>query len=226
VFGLIVVLSWVLSKFIISNDGTKAPVRRRGMKSGRDVRYYDAPLILILIVGSGLYLGVQSAQSPPGAAVSFIGEKAFSIPPKGSVVLAWWDQSGPFEASGDRVLWDLYMEHIPASMAHQDQLVGCIYLSNATAAYGKLNSLNVSYVYVAGGYFLPIATLVNSCGLAGSPGDYYQLGSSRTLPVVEPAAQSLFLSLMLNESSTLSPHFKLVYSSDYPAVRLYQVLPP
>jgi hypothetical protein len=226
VFGLIVVLSWVISKLLVSNDGTRAQVRRRGMKSGSDVRVYDAPLLLLLIVGSGLYLGTQSALNPPGATISFVGEKVFAIPPKGSAVLSWWDQSGAFEALGDRVFWDLYMEHVPTSMAHQDELVGCIYLSNATAAYAKLNALNVSYVYVAGGYFLPIGTLVNACGLPGSSSDYYLLGKSQTLPVIESPAQSLFLSLMLNESSSLAPHFKLVYSSDYPATRLYQVLPP
>ena len=111
-------------------------------------------------------------------------------------------------------------------MAHQDQLIGCIYLSNVTAAYAKLKALNVSYVHVAGGYFYVVAPLVNACGLPGSPSDYYQIGSSQTLPVIEPPARSLFLSLMLNESSSLSPHFKLVYSSDYPAIRLYQVLSP
>jgi len=40
------------------------------------------------------------------------------------------------------------------------------------------------------------------------------------------SAKSLFfLSLMLNANSYLSSHFKLVHSSDYPAIRLYQVLP-
>ena len=187
---------------------------------------YETSLVLLLVLGSGLYLGIQFALNPPSASISLVGEKVYTIPPKGSAVLSWWDQGGTFEAFGDRVLWDLYLEHIPASMAHQDELVGCIYLSNLTAAYAKLNALNVSYVYVAGGYFQPIAPLMNACGLPGSPIDYYQLGPTPALPAIEPPAKSLFLSLMLNESSSLSTHFKLVYSSDYPAIRLYQVLPP
>src|SRR2546425_3988024 len=224
-FGLIVVLSWVLSKLPVSNGGTRTLVRRRVIKSGRsDLHVYEASLVLLLVIGSGLYLGTESALNPPGILLG--GQDVNKIPPKGSVVLAWWDQSGPFEALGDRVFWDLYLEHVPASMAHQDQLIGCIYLSNVTAAYAKLKALNVSYVHVAGGYFYVVAPLVNACGLPGSPSDYYQIGSSQTLPVIEPPARSLFLSLMLNESSSLSPHFKLVYSSDYPAIRLYQVLPP
>src|SRR5437870_404151 len=224
VFGLIVVLSWVLSGLPAWNGGIRPPVRRRATKSSRHVHVFEASLVLLLVVGSGLYLGIQSAQNPPGATILVVGEKVYAIPPKGSVDLSWWDHSGPFEALGDHVLCDLYLEHIPASMAHQDQLVGCIYLSNVTAAYAKLRALNVSYVHVAGGYFKPIAPLLNACGLPGSPSDYYQVGSSKTLPVIEPPAESLFLSLMLNESSSLSPHFKLVYSSDNPAERLYQVL--
>jgi hypothetical protein len=223
VFGLIVVLSWLISRLLRSDDGTKSLVRRRGVKSAKNIRAYDAPLLILLIVGSSLYLGFQSAQNPPGVLEG--AADVYKIPPKGSVVLTWWDQSGPFEALGDRVFWDLYLEHVPASMAHQDRLISCIYLSNVTAAYATLRALNVSYVHVAGGYFYVVAPLVSECGLPGSPSDYYQIGSSQTLPVIEPPAQSLFLSLMLNESSSLSPHFKLVYSSDYPAVRLYQVLP-
>ena len=223
-FGLIVVLSWVLSKLPVSNGGRRPLVRRRIIKSGRDLHVYEASLVLLLVIGSGLYLGTQFALNPVGILLG--GEDVYNIPPKGSVVFSWWDQGGNFEAFGDRVFLDLYLEHLPASMAHQDEFVGCIYLSNVTAAYAKLKALNVSYVYVAGGYFYPIATLVNACGLPGSPGDYYRPGSTLTLPAIEPPAKSLFLSLMLNESSSLSSHFKLVYSSDYPAIRLYQVLPP
>jgi len=223
VFGLIVVLSWMISKLLSSIGGQKTPVRRRGTRLGRDTRVLQASLLLLLVVGSSLYLGFQSAWNPPGVLSG--AQDVYKIPPKGSLVLAWWDQSGPFEALGDRVFWDLYLEHVPASMAHQDQLVGCIYLSNTTAAYAKLRALNVSFVHVVGGYFYVVAPLVNSCGLPGSPSDYYQIGQSQTLPVIEPPAQSLFLSLMLNESSALSPHFKLVYSSDNPAVRLYEVIP-
>src|SRR5438105_2397434 len=56
VFGLIVVLSWVIARLLASSGGPKALVRRRGMKSGRDDRVFEASLVLLLVVGSSLYL--------------------------------------------------------------------------------------------------------------------------------------------------------------------------
>jgi len=65
-FGLIVVLSWVLSKLPVSNGGTRTLVRRRVIKSGRsDLHVYEASLVLLLVIGSGLYLGTESALNPP-----------------------------------------------------------------------------------------------------------------------------------------------------------------
>src|SRR5437016_4677620 len=63
VFGLIVVFSWALSKLLASNGGTMPPVRKRVIKPGRNVRVYEASLVLLLVLGSGLYLGTQFAQN-------------------------------------------------------------------------------------------------------------------------------------------------------------------
>src|SRR2546428_2995922 len=60
VFGLIVVFSWVLSKLLVSNGGTRPPVRRRIIRPARNAQVYEAPLVLLLILGSSLYLGIQS----------------------------------------------------------------------------------------------------------------------------------------------------------------------
>src|SRR5207249_372114 len=50
-FGLIVVFSWVLSKFLASNGGTKPLVRRRVIRPGKDVHVYEASLVLLLVLG-------------------------------------------------------------------------------------------------------------------------------------------------------------------------------
>src|SRR2546428_1180192 len=147
VFGVIVTVAWMVSVGVRVKKERRR-VRTKGYPSGMTAITVIAMLGISALAFSASY----SLFSNSGPVIQpyeslFMG----GYIPKGATVLSGLPETEYIEGFGGNVLWDPYLEHIPANEANQDLLVSCIYLENETAAYNKLRQLNVSYVIMEGG---------------------------------------------------------------------------